>query len=154
MPTLDIGCGTGYVSRWLPGELTLLDGSAAMLAIASRRLPRARAVNARVPLLPFASRSFGRAFAANLYGHLPAGARVELIQEMRRVADETVILDQLADDGRFREGPEARALLDGRRMTVHKSYFTLGQLQREMGGGQVLMGGPVFAIVRAAQPPR
>jgi ubiquinone/menaquinone biosynthesis C-methylase UbiE len=152
--TLDIGCGTGYVSRWLPGELTLLDASAAMLAIAALRLPRARLVNARVPRLPFADRTFGRAFAANLYGHLPAVARAELIEEMRRVADETVILDQLADDGRFREGPEERELLDGSRMTVHKTYFTLDELLREIGGGDVLMDGPMLAMIRAGQPPR
>lgn len=153
-PTLDIGCGTGYVSRWLPGDLTLLDASAAMLSIAARRLPRARLVNAHVPPLPFASRSFGRAFAANLYGHLPMGARAELVGEMRRVADEVVILDQLAEDGKFREGPEDRELLDGSRMTIHKCYFTVDQLLLEIGGGEVLMAGPVFAIVRAGQPPR
>ena len=119
-PTLDIGCGTGYVSRWLPGQVTLLDASTAMLSIAARRLPGARLVNARVPSLPLASRTFGRAFAANLYGHLTSAAPAELVREMRRVADEIVILDQLAGDGRFREGPEERELLDGSTMTVHK----------------------------------
>ena len=154
MATLDIGCGTGYLSRWLPGEVTLLDGSEAMLAIAAWRLPGAHVVIAQVPPLPFASGSFGRAFAANLYGHLPAVARAELIQEMRRVADEIVILEQLAEDGRFREGPEDRELLDGSRMTVHKCYFTVDQLLREMGGGEVLMDGPVLAMIKAGQPPR
>jgi ubiquinone/menaquinone biosynthesis C-methylase UbiE len=152
--TLDIGCGTGYVSRWLPGEVTLLDGSTAMLAIAAGRLPGARLVNAQVPPLPFASRSFERAFAANLYGHLAAPQRAELISEMRRVANEIVILDQLADDGRFRDGPEERVLLDGTRMTIHKCYFTVDRLLSEIGGGEVLMDGPVLAIVRSRQPPR
>jgi ubiquinone/menaquinone biosynthesis C-methylase UbiE len=153
--TLDIGCGTGYVSRWLPGQLTLLDASPAMLAIAARRLPKASLINARVPPLPLASHRFGRAFAANLYGHLPAAERIELIREMRRVADEIVILDQLAGDGRFREGPEERELLDGSTMTIHKCYFTVPQLLLEVGGGDVLMAGPVFALVRAAgQPPK
>jgi ubiquinone/menaquinone biosynthesis C-methylase UbiE len=153
-PTLDIGCGTGYVSRWLPGDLTLLDGSDAMLAIAARRLPRASVVNARVPPLPFATGSFGRAFAANLYGHLDEQQRAELVREMRRVAGEIVILEQLAEDGRFREGPEERELLDGTRMTIHKCYFTADRLLSEMGGGEVLMDGPTFAIVRSGQPPR
>jgi len=39
MDTLDVGCGTGYVSGWLPGRITLLDSSPAMLAIASRCSP-------------------------------------------------------------------------------------------------------------------
>lgn len=126
-----------------------------MLSIAARRLPRARVVIAHVPPLPFADRSFGRAFAANLYGHLLRGARSELIVEMSRVADELVILDQLAEDGEFREGPEKRELLDGTRLTVHKCYFTVDQLLTEIGGGEVLLNGSVFAIVRAVnQPPR
>ena len=146
--TLDVGCGTGYVSCWLPGDITLLDASAAMLAIALRRLPQATVVRARVPPLPFADRVFGRAFAANMYGHLAAPARVELVNDMRRVAAEVVILEQVAPDGKFREGPEERDLLDGTRMVVHKCYFTVEQLQEELGGGEVLMDGPAFAIVR------
>jgi ubiquinone/menaquinone biosynthesis C-methylase UbiE len=147
--TIDIGCGTGYVSRWLQGDLTLLDASAAMLAIARTRLPSAQLVRARVPTLPFGDGVFGRAFAANLYGHLPHTARAELVVEMRRVAGEVVILEQLAADGRFREGPEERDLLDGTRMVIHKCYFTADQIRKELGGGEVLMNGPMFAIVRA-----
>lgn len=153
--TLDVGSGTGFVSRWLPGEVTLLDASAAMLSIAVRRLPKAQAVGARVPPLPFADRSFDRVFAVSLYGHLLPPDRVELIREMSRVADELVILDQLAGDGQFREGPEERDLLDGSRLTVHKCYFTTDRLLQEIGGGKVLMNGPVFAIVRKVNhPPR
>jgi len=146
--TLDIGCGTGYVSRWLTGDLTLLDASEAMLAIAGRRLPNANLVRARVPRLPFAEGVFGRAFAANLYGHLLPPSRADLVNEMRRVAGEVVILEQVAPDGRFREGPEERDLLDGTRLIIHKCYFTVAQLQKELGGGELLMNGPAFAIVR------
>ena len=149
MRTLDIGCGTGYVSRWLPGELTLLDASPAMLAIARNRLAAARVVRASVPPLPFADAAFGRAFAANLYGHLLTPSRAELVVEMRRVAGEVVIVEQVASDGRFREGPEERDLIDGTHMVIHKCYFTVEQLQKELSGGEVLMNGPAFAIVRA-----
>jgi ubiquinone/menaquinone biosynthesis C-methylase UbiE len=147
--TLDIGCGTAFVSRWLPGELTLLDASESMLAIARRRLPAAHLVRAAVPPLPFADRAFGRAFAANLYGHLLPPSRAQLVNEMRRVADEVMILEQVAADGRFREGPEERDLLDGTRLVIHKCYFTVEQLQKELRGGDILMNGPAFAIVRA-----
>ena len=41
---LDVACGTGYLSRDLHGELTLLDQSAAMLAIAAERVPGALVV--------------------------------------------------------------------------------------------------------------
>jgi ubiquinone/menaquinone biosynthesis C-methylase UbiE len=146
--TLDVGCGTGYLSRWLPGELTLLDASPSMLAIARHRLPRARFVRAEAPPLPFASRSFDRVFTANFYGHLPCSARSALVGEMRRVADEVIVLDQLASDDRFIEGPEERQLLDGSKFTIHKCYFTVDKLRKEVGSGDILMAGPVFAIIR------
>ena len=48
--TLDVACGTGYATRWLPGEITGLDQSANMLAIArsgSRRRASSRATRSR-----------------------------------------------------------------------------------------------------------
>jgi ubiquinone/menaquinone biosynthesis C-methylase UbiE len=146
--TLDIGCGTGYVSRWLPGEVTLLDASPSMLAIAQRRLPQARTVRAEVPPLPFADHTFGRAFAANFYGHLPSDARSHLVSEMARVAEEILVLDQLSQEDLFNEGIEERELLDGTKMPIHKCYFTVQALLDEIEGGEVLLNGPVFAIIR------
>src|SRR3954454_23575021 len=51
--TLDVGCGTAFLSRRLRGALTVLDQSQAMLAIARDRVPFARFVHADVPPLPF-----------------------------------------------------------------------------------------------------
>ncbi|HLJ67272.1 MAG TPA: class I SAM-dependent methyltransferase [Chloroflexota bacterium] len=146
--TLDIGCGTGYVSRWLPGSLTLMDASSSMLSIAKRRRPDATIVRASAPSLPFPDRTFGRAFAANLYGHLPLHQRVLLVGEMRRVAAELVVLEQVAGSGSFSEGPERRQLLDGSEFVIHKCYFTVERLLEELGGGEILMAGPEFAIIR------
>jgi ubiquinone/menaquinone biosynthesis C-methylase UbiE len=102
--TLDIGCGTGYLSRWLPRQLTLVDASLAMLSIATHRLPRTNLVRAKAPQLPLMDSSFGPAFTANLYGHLAPSAR-ELVREMLRVAPEFVVVDQLANSDTFSEGP-------------------------------------------------
>lgn len=146
--TLDVGCGTGYVSRWLPGPLTLMDSSSTMLLIARHRLPNARFVQAAAPSLPFADGAFGRAFTANLFGHLLPPERGELLAEMLRVASDLVVLEQLSESGPFREGPEERRLLDGSAFTIHKCYFTVDRLLEELGGGDVLMAGPVFAIIR------
>ncbi len=148
VPTLDIGCGTGYVSRWLPGDLTLLDASPSMLEIAQQRLPRAKVVRAVVPPLPFADHSFKRAFTANLFGHLTPESRKQLVSEMTRVANEAIVLDQLSADGVFREGLERRQLLDGTTVDIYKCYFTTEQLMAELETGEVLMDGPVFTIVR------
>jgi SAM-dependent methyltransferase len=116
--TLDVGCGTGFLGRWLPGPVTLLDASPAMLAIAGRRLPGPGSVRCVAPPLPFVSEAFGRAFTANLYGHLGPALRSRLVAEMLRVAGELVIVEQLASSGEFVKSPE------------------------------VLMDGPFFAIVR------
>ncbi len=145
--TIDVGCGTGYVSRWLPGQLTLMDTSSAMLLIAKQRLPGAGFVRAKAPSLPFAHKAFGRAFTANLYGHLASFERSQLASEMRRVAAELVVLEQLAISGSFSEGPEERTLVDGSKFTIHKCYFTVDSLLEELGG-EILMGGPGFAIIR------
>lgn len=146
--TLDIGCGTGYVSRWLPGDLTLLDSSPSMLAIARRRLPQAAILRSAVPPLPVADNSYGRAFTANFYGHLLPEERRYLVSELKRVSDELLVLEQLSDNGAFREGSEERELVDGTRFTIHKCYFTVERLQQEIGGGELLMNGPTFAILR------
>ena len=147
MDTLDIGCGTGYVSGWLPGRITLLDSSPTMLAIASRRLDGAAAVLAAAPSLPFQDGAFGRAFTSNFYGHLVWPDRQHLVSEMLRVSREIVVLDQLATSGIFAEGPEARQLEDGTTFTIHKCYFTVERLLEEIGG-DVVMTGPLFAMVR------
>src|SRR3954454_7609256 len=51
--TLEIACGTGFLSQYLRGELTLLDQSASMLARARQRRPDANLAHADVPPLPF-----------------------------------------------------------------------------------------------------
>jgi len=92
--------------------------------------------------------AFERAFTANLYGHLTPPLRAHLISEMLRVADELIILDQLASSDRFTEGPEVRQLVDGSSFTIHECYFTVDRLRQELGDGEVLMEGPFFAIIR------
>jgi hypothetical protein len=73
---------------------------------------------------------------------------VELVGEMLRVAPELVVLEQLSGSGSFSEGPEERKLTDGSRFEIHKCYFTLERLLEELGGGDILMPGPVFAVIR------
>ncbi len=147
--TLDVGSGTGYLSRWLPGQVTLVDLSPTMLSIARRRLPSSDVVRAAAPPLPFADSSFGRAFTANFYGHLTPSTRSELIREMRRVAAELVVLEELTSSGRLGEGPEERQLTDGSTFTIYKCHFTIDALLKELGGGEILLAGPEFGIIRS-----
>jgi ubiquinone/menaquinone biosynthesis C-methylase UbiE len=146
--TLDVACGTGFLSRHLPGAVTGLDHSAEMVAIASGRVPEAVQGDALAP--PFADGSFERVFTAHFYGHLSTAQRAELLATARRLAGELVVVDSaLRPDGE----PEAwqeRTLNDGSRHRVYKRWFTASGLAEELGGGEVVHAGPWFVAVRAA----
>jgi len=145
--TLDVGCGTGFLSQHLRGKLTLLDASEDMLAIAATRVPEARLVQAEVPTLPFADGAFERVFSSHLYDHLLPADRRSFLAEARRVAPELVLVQQRGDA--HWEGAEQRPLEDGSSHEIYKTYFTARSLLSELGGGDLLYEGPVFLVVRA-----
>jgi ubiquinone/menaquinone biosynthesis C-methylase UbiE len=147
--TLDVACGTGYATRWLPGEITGLDQSARMLAIAARRLPHARFVHGDALELPFPDGAFDRVATMHFYGHLEEADRVRLLAEARRVAPELVVVDSALRDDVEPVQWEERVLRDGSRWTVYKRYFTPEGLLAELGGGEVLFAGAWFVAVRA-----
>jgi ubiquinone/menaquinone biosynthesis C-methylase UbiE len=146
--TLDVACGTAYATRWLPGEITGLDQSARMLAVAARRLPQARFVRGDALRLPFPDRAFERVTAMHFYGHLEGGDRERFVREARRVGGELVVVDSaLREDVQAEEWQE-RVLNDGSRWTVYKRYFTPEVLLDELGGGETLFAGRWFVAVR------
>lgn len=144
--TLDVGCGTGFLSQHLHGELTLLDASEDMLAIALRRVPQATAVRADAPPLPFPDGAFERVFSSHFYDHLRPAERQRLLEEARRVAPELVLVQQRGDG--HREGPEERTLEDGTTHEIYKTLFTAVSLLDELGGGELLYEGPIFLVAR------
>jgi ubiquinone/menaquinone biosynthesis C-methylase UbiE len=146
VPTLDVAAGTGFLSRHLRGDLTLLDQSEAMLEVARERVPGARLVRADVPPLPFGDRSFDRIFTSHFYGHLCDELRTTFLQEARRVAGEIIVTDAGGGD---REETQERILNDGSRHRVYKRWFTGRTLAAELGGGAVLFEGDWFVVVRA-----
>ncbi len=149
VPTLDVACGTGYLTRYLPGRITCLDQSPAMLEVASTRVPAARLVQSDALPLPFADGSFGRVFTSHFYGHLEEDDRVTFLAEARRVAPELVIVDAaLREDVEPVEWQE-RVLNDGTRWEVYKRYFEPDELAAELGAGEILFAGRWFVAVRA-----
>jgi demethylmenaquinone methyltransferase/2-methoxy-6-polyprenyl-1,4-benzoquinol methylase len=147
--TLDVACGTAYATRWLPGEITGLDQSARMLAIASERLPDARFVQGDALELPFEDAAFERVTAMHFYGHLEDGDRQRFLTEVRRVGRELVIVDAAIRDDVEPAQWEERVLSDGSRWTVYKRFFTADRLLEELGGGEVIFEGDWFVAVRA-----
>ena len=147
--TLDVACGTGYGTRWLPGEITGLDQSPRMLAIASERLPDARFVQGDALALPFPAGAFERVTAMHFYGHLEGDDRHRFLREARRVAPELVVVDSALRAEVQPEEWQERILNDGSRWTVYKRYFTPEGLVGELGGGDILFAGEWFVAVRA-----
>jgi SAM-dependent methyltransferase len=145
VPTLDVACGTGFLSQALPGELTLLDQSPAMVAIAAARVPGAMAVQGEAVPLGFADGAFARVFTGHFYGHLQPEEAAAFVAEARRVAGELIVVDSA---GEPRASWDERALNDGSRHAVYKRWFTGPGLADELGGGEVLHAGRWFVAVR------
>jgi ubiquinone/menaquinone biosynthesis C-methylase UbiE len=144
--TLDVACGTGFMTRHLRGEVTGLDQSASMLEIARARLPNNEFVQGDALALPFPDGSFDRMFASYFYCHLEEEERLRFLAEAWRVARELVVVGTV-----FRQGEEParwdeRVLSDGSRWQVFKRVFVPEELAAEIGG-RVLHVSRLFVMV-------
>jgi ubiquinone/menaquinone biosynthesis C-methylase UbiE len=145
--TLDIACGTGFLTRHLPGEITGIDQSGAMLELAREQAPEATFVGGDALALPFGDGAFERAFASFFYCHLVEEERVLFLSEARRVASELLVLASKPGGGDPRARWEERVLDDGSRWEVFKRVFEGDELAAELGGGRVLHEGRWFVLV-------
>ena len=149
--TLDVACGTGFLTRHLRGTVTGLDASARMLEIAAERLPAALFVQGDALALPFDDDSFDRVVSGHFYGHLAAGQRSRFLTEARRVAPELVLVDASRAQSPVAEEWSQRELRDGSRWEVYKRWFEPQALLDELAGsaGEVLHAGHWFLVVRS-----
>lgn len=147
--TLDVACGTGFLTRHLRGDVTGLDQSARMLEIAAERRPDATFVQGDALELPFEDGSSDRVFTGHFYGHLESDERARFLAEARRVAAELVVVDASHAHSPVAEEVQERVLNDGSRWTVYKRFFEPGELAAELGGGETLFAGRWFVVVRA-----
>ena len=147
--TLDVACGTAFLSRHLRGELTFLDQSERMLEIAGERVPHAELVHSDAIPLPFANRAFERLFTGHFYGHLEELERAAFLAEARRIADEIVVVDSSLAHSAVEVEWQQRVLNDGSEWEVYKRFFSGPGLAEELGGGEVLHDGRWFVVVRA-----
>jgi ubiquinone/menaquinone biosynthesis C-methylase UbiE len=147
--TLDVACGTGFMTRHLAGEVVGLDQSASMLDLARVQAPNAEFVVGDAFDLPFADASFDRLFTSYFYCHLEEDDRLRFLAEARRVARELVVVASVFEDGAERAGWEERRLKDGSRWHVYKRVFAPDDLATELEG-RVLHANSYF--VMAASP--
>jgi SAM-dependent methyltransferase len=143
--TLDVACGTAFLGRHLPGEVTGLDASPAMRAIARERLGDVVAGDALAP--PFPDGAFERVATGHFYGHLRAGERERFLAQARRLAPELLVIDSARREDVPAERMDPRKLGDGSRHEVYKRWFEPGELIAELGGGVVVHAGRWFVAV-------
>jgi SAM-dependent methyltransferase len=147
--TLDVACGTGFLTRHLRGPTVGLDRSAAMLDVTRRRIGGPVLV-ADALTLPFADGAFDRVLTGHFYGHLPPAERAAFLGEARRVAGELIVVDSARRSGVEAEQWQMRVLNDGSRHEIFKRYLEAGQLAAEIGG-EVALDGTWFVAARAAR---
>ena len=147
--TVDVACGTGFLTRHLRGEVTGLDQSEQMLAIARERVPAGAFLQGdALDRLPFEDGAFDRVFTGHFYGHLEPDDRERFVSEARRVAPELIVADSAVRPDHGREEWQVRTLNSGSRHRVFKRYFDADELARELGG-EALHASPWFVVVRA-----
>jgi ubiquinone/menaquinone biosynthesis C-methylase UbiE len=147
--TLDVACGTGFLTQHLPGELSALDQSPQMLEIAAQRVPAAELVEGDAVPLPFPDDTFERVFTSHFYGHLLPPERTAFLAEARRVGASIVVVDSARRAGVPAEEWQARTLNDGSTHRVFKRFLRGPELADELGGGDVLLEGTWFVAVEA-----
>jgi SAM-dependent methyltransferase len=146
--TLDIACGTGFLTRHLRGDVVGLDASGRMLEVARAQAPQVRFEQGDALSLPFEDGAFDRVFTSYFYCHLEDEERVRFLAEARRVAPELVVVASIRGEGDASERWEERRLKDGSRWNVYKRVFEGPDLAAELGG-EIVFKGRWFVAVRA-----
>ena len=146
--TLDVACGTGFLTRHLRGDVVGLDASERMLELARAQAPAARFEQGDALSLPFEAGEFDRVFTSYFYCHLEAEERERFLAEARRVAPELVVVASIRGDGDASERWEERRLNDGSRWNVYKRVFEGPDLADELKG-EIVLKGRWFVVVRA-----
>jgi ubiquinone/menaquinone biosynthesis C-methylase UbiE len=146
--TLDVACGTGFLTQHLRGEIVGLDQSDAMIEVARERLPDLSFVQGDALRLPFPDGSFDRVFTSYFYCHLEKQDRTRFVAEASRVAAELVVVGSRLQPDEQAERWDERVLNDGSRWRVFKRVFVPEELARELGG-RVLHESRYFVMVAA-----
>lgn len=147
--TLDVACGTGaFFTCALPGEVTGLDQSEAMIELARENVPGATFVVGDALSLPFPGGAFDRLFTSYFYCHGGEPERQRFLDEAHRVARELVVVGSHRHEGEAAERWEERTLQDGTTWQVFKRVFEPEALAAELAG-RVIHAGRWFVAVAA-----
>ena len=146
--TLDVACGTGFLTRHLRGDVVGLDASERMLEVARGQAPRARFEHGDALALPVEDGAFERVFTSYYYCHLETDERERFLAEARRVAPELVVVASIRGNGDALKRWEDRRLKDGSEWNVYKRVFDGPDLAEELNG-EIVFKGRWFVVVQA-----
>ena len=150
--TLDVACGTGFLTRHLRGEITGLDQSERMLDDRRRAAPRRRrsspATHSRCRSTTASSSGCSRA-TSTVTSRPPERASVPRRGAPRRGGARRRRQRAARPDHEPEEW-QARVLNDGSRYEVYKRFFDAAALADELGGGTVLHAGRWFVAGQLA----
>lgn len=147
--TLDVACGSGFLTRHLSGLVVGLDQSRAMVSLTQSRLSDGVAIVGDALNLPFADAAFDRILTGHFYGHLPRDERKVFLSEARRVAGELLVVDSASRSGVTAEQWQTRVLNDGSEHRVFKRYLSARQLVEELDGAEIVLDGEWFVAAHA-----
>jgi SAM-dependent methyltransferase len=148
--TLDVACGSGFLTQHLRGLVVGVDRSRTMIELTRSRLADGVALVADALALPFADGAFDRVFTGHFYGHLSADERESFLAEAGRVASELVVVDAALRPGIEAEQWQERVLNDGSRHQIYKRFLRPEQLAEEIGGWVELTGTWFVAVRKVA----
>ena len=133
--TLDVACGTGFLTRHLRGEVTGLDASESMIEIASFADAGGAVRGRGCAGAPVRRRRRSTASSPVTSTTIcEPGDRARFLAEARRVASELVVADSALREGVEPVQWQERVLNDGSRHTIYKRFFTGEGLAAELGG--------------------
>ena len=121
--TLDVACGTGFVTRHLPGEITGFDQSDAMLAVAAEQAPEATFVQGDALDAAVRGRRLRAVFTSHFYGHLEEATASASSTKPAASRAELVVVDAALHAASRRGEWQERLLKDGSRWEVYKRFF-------------------------------
>jgi len=119
--TLDVACGTGFLTKHLRGDVVALDQSERMLEQTAAQAPRTTVVRGDALSLPFPDASFDRVLTGHFYGHLRDDDRRRFLAEAARVANELVVVDASRAAAAVDDEIQERVLNDGSRWKTARS---------------------------------
>ena len=143
----ELGAGPGTYTADLPGIGVAVDQSDSILRVLRSIVPQTPVVRADARRLPMRDQAVERVFCTQIYGLLTPPEREALVREVRRVADDLVVLDAGRPEGVPGEHWQQRTISGGEGpFRIYRRHFRGDELADELRG-EALYSGQFYVLV-------